>query len=416
MTTLTQLDFKPIMNIGMIGHVSDGKSTIVKALTKIATQKHSDEKTKNITIKLGYANAKILKCKYCPRPQCYFSLQSKSFDYKCPRCNGSAELLNHVSFVDCPGHNYLLATMINGTAVMDYTILVESSVNPVIPAPQTVEHIKAINTNSNIKNIITCLNKIDLQSKDKIIEQCGELQEYLKSVNDTSILLPVSATFDINLDVLCEILGNLPKPHRNSDQFKMPIIRSFNTNKPGTSINDLKGGVAGGSIISGSVKQNDLVYLYPGIILSSDVDTFKPVEAIVLNIYSESNKLETGTTGGLIGIELDIDPGLTVDDGLVGNIITKNNLGIVSKNFSFCSNNKFKLNRTYIFNINSNNINGSIKNKSDNLYDIILDKYIYLENNNIIVISEQTNDTIKLIGNGIFNMETCKFIKLNSNL
>lgn len=410
---LSDLDLKPAMNIGMIGHVSDGKSTIVKYLTKITTQKHSDEKIKNITIKLGYANAKILKCNSCPKPECYFSLESSSFDYKCPKCNSQSELLNHISFVDCPGHNYLLATMINGTAVMDYTILVESCANPIIPAPQTIEHLKAISTTSSIKNIITCLNKVDLQNKDKTRDDYSSLKSYLDSINDKSILIPCSATFGINMDIICEILAHLPRPDRNSDVLKMPIIRSFNINKPGTQIMNLKGGVIGGSIISGCININDSVYLYPGIIINeNDKDICKPLKASVKNIYSDTNKLETGTSGGLIGIELDIDPGLTSDDGLVGNILLKESNGIVSKHFSFYSENKFKLKRQYIFNINSNNINGIIDKYSDNNYYISLDKYVYLENNNIIIISEQTEDTIKLLGKGLFTLELCKFIKI----
>lgn len=410
---MSELDFKPVMNIGMIGHVSDGKSSIVKYLTKIATQKHSDEKTKNITIKLGYANAKILKCKSCPKPICYFSLQSECFTYKCPKCNSDAELLNHVSFVDCPGHNYLLATMINGTAVMDYTILVESCSNPNIPAPQTVEHVKAIttnSTNSKIKNIITCLNKIDLQAKDKTIEQCENLQSYLNSINDKSKLLPVSATFGINMDIICEILAHLPKPNRNRDIIKMPIIRSFNINKPGTKVLDLKGGIIGGSIISGLITQGEQLYLYPGIILNNlDNDQYKPLKVCVKNIYSEKNELKEGTPGGLIGVELDVDPGLTADDGLVGNVLIKEEAGIVTKIFSFESNDKFKLNKNYIFNINSNNINGVIKNKNNNTYDVVIEKYVYLEYNNIIIISEQTNDSVKLIGNGMFDYKLGNF-------
>ncbi len=64
------MEHQPIMNIGMIGHVSDGKSTITKALTGKATQQHSKERESNITIRIGYANAKILKCNSCKVPEC----------------------------------------------------------------------------------------------------------------------------------------------------------------------------------------------------------------------------------------------------------------------------------------------------------------------------------------------------------
>lgn len=57
------------LNIGTIGHVAHGKSTVVKAVTGINPVKTSKEKRRNITIKLGYANAKIFKCPSCPAPQ-----------------------------------------------------------------------------------------------------------------------------------------------------------------------------------------------------------------------------------------------------------------------------------------------------------------------------------------------------------
>jgi translation initiation factor 2 subunit 3 len=57
------------INIGTIGHVAHGKSTVVKAVTGINPVKTSKEKKRNITIKLGYANAKIYKCPELPAPE-----------------------------------------------------------------------------------------------------------------------------------------------------------------------------------------------------------------------------------------------------------------------------------------------------------------------------------------------------------
>ena len=101
------------INIGTIGHVAHGKSTIVQCISGTSTIKYKAELEKNITIKLGYANAKIYSCD-CPRPGCYTTKAGK-----CPRCAAEYKLIRHVSFVDCPGHDILMATMLNGTAVMD---------------------------------------------------------------------------------------------------------------------------------------------------------------------------------------------------------------------------------------------------------------------------------------------------------
>ena len=72
------------------------------------------------------ANCKIIRCLICPEPECFGSTSSDTIEYQCKKCNSPAELVNHVSFVDCPGHHSFMQTMLSGTSVMDYTILVES--------------------------------------------------------------------------------------------------------------------------------------------------------------------------------------------------------------------------------------------------------------------------------------------------
>lgn len=91
------------INIGTIGHVAHGKSTVVKAISGVQTVRFKTELERNITIKLGYANAKIYKCdnEECPRPGCYRSFKSdKEIDPRCERdeCTGRYRLLRHVSY------------------------------------------------------------------------------------------------------------------------------------------------------------------------------------------------------------------------------------------------------------------------------------------------------------------------------
>jgi translation initiation factor 2 subunit 3 len=90
------------INIGTIGHVAHGKSTVVKAISGVQTVRFKNELIRNITIKLGYANAKIYKCDSdkCPRPGNYRSYKSdKEVDPKCerPGCEGTYRLIRHVS-------------------------------------------------------------------------------------------------------------------------------------------------------------------------------------------------------------------------------------------------------------------------------------------------------------------------------
>lgn len=402
------MELQPIMNIGMIGHVSDGKSTTTKALTGISTQKHSQEKQKNLTIRLGYANAKILKCKTCKEPESYFSLPSDIFEYKCPRCKSESVLMNHVSFVDCPGHNLLLATMLNGTSVMNYTILVESTANQNFPAPQTIEHFNCVNS-MGIKNVVTILNKIDLINKEKCAEMCEKLQTFLSDNSCDSPIIPMSATHSINMDVLCMYIAHLPKPEQYLDRnIKMPIIRSFNINKPGVSIEKLEGGVVGGSIVSGIIKEQMELFLVPGMIIKDDDENviYKPLKCKVISINSEKNNLKEAMMGGLIGIKLDIDPGLTADDKLIGNMLTDKITGIVTNSFECKLKKNCQLypNLQYIFNINSNNINGKIITKKGDIIKINLDEYQYIDDNDIITISTHGSN-INLIGYAVFSKD-----------
>lgn len=90
------------INIGTIGHVAHGKSTVVKAISGVQTVRFKNELERNITIKLGYANAKVYKCDNaaCPRPTCYKSYKSeKEVDPLCERegCGGAYRLMRHVS-------------------------------------------------------------------------------------------------------------------------------------------------------------------------------------------------------------------------------------------------------------------------------------------------------------------------------
>lgn len=146
---------------GTIGHVAHGKSTLVKAISGVHTVRFKNEMERNITIKLGYANAKIFKCSHpdCERPDAYVAYGSSKEDtFPCDRCGGNYELVRHVSFVDCPGHDILMATMLNGAAVMDGAMLLIAA-NEMCPQPQTSEHLAAVEI-MRLKDIIIVQNKV----------------------------------------------------------------------------------------------------------------------------------------------------------------------------------------------------------------------------------------------------------------
>eukprot|EP00010_Vexillifera_abyssalis_P006249 CAMPEP_0201544684 /NCGR_PEP_ID=MMETSP0173_2-20130828/1300_1 /ASSEMBLY_ACC=CAM_ASM_000268 /TAXON_ID=218659 /ORGANISM="Vexillifera sp., Strain DIVA3 564/2" /LENGTH=474 /DNA_ID=CAMNT_0047952893 /DNA_START=27 /DNA_END=1451 /DNA_ORIENTATION=- len=318
------------INIGTIGHVAHGKSTVVKALSGVKTVKYKSELERNITIKLGYANAKIFKCTNpkCVRPGCYTSHGSKKSDApKCgvKGCNGTMKLLRHVSFVDCPGHDILMATMLNGAAVMDAALLLIAGNEP-CPQPQTSEHLAAIEI-MKLQNILILQNKIDLVTKDDAIEQEKQITKFVQgTVGQNAPIIPISAQLQFNTDVLCEyIVKHIPIPKRDfAADPRLIVIRSFDVNKPGTLVDDLKGGVAGGSIFQGVLRVGDRIEVRPGIV-SRHPETGKikcvPVESRITSLFAEQNSLKFAVPGGLIGVGTLIDPTLCRQDRLVGQVV-----------------------------------------------------------------------------------------------
>src|SRR3989338_8731538 len=95
---------QPELNIGLVGHVDHGKSTLTQALTGKWTSMHSEELKRGITIRLGYADATFYKCPKCKEPECYTNAKI------CGKCKSECTPLRKISFVDAPGHETLMAT------------------------------------------------------------------------------------------------------------------------------------------------------------------------------------------------------------------------------------------------------------------------------------------------------------------
>merc|ERR1712225_11909 len=260
------------INIGTIGHVAHGKSTVVKAISGVQTVRFKNELERNITIKLGYANAKIYKCdnEECPRPTCFKSYKSeKEVDPPCERegCSGTYRLVRHVSFVDCPGHDILMSTMLSGAAVMDAALLLIAG-NESCPQPQTSEHLAAIEI-MKLDKIIILQNKVDLMREEGANAHYLDILKFIRgTVAGGAPIIPISAQLKFNIDAVNEaIVNTIPVPLRDFTQDpQMIVIRSFDVNKPGAEIEELKGGVAGGSILHGVVKLGDEIEIRPGIV------------------------------------------------------------------------------------------------------------------------------------------------------
>lgn len=315
------------INIGTIGHVAHGKSTVVKAITGVQTVRFKSELERNITIKLGYANAKLFKCTnaQCARPDCYRSFGSGKEDSPpCDKCGGRMKLERHVSFVDCPGHDILMATMLNGAAVMDAALLLIAG-NESCPQPQTSEHLAAIEI-MRLKHIIILQNKIDLIKESVAEEQHQQIQNFVKgTVADGAPIIPISAQLKYNVDAIVEyMIKKIPTPVRDFlSPPRLIVIRSFDVNKPGAEVESLKGGVAGGSILRGVLKVGDEIQVRPGIV-SKDAEgrhRCRPIHSRIVSLYTEQNDLQFAVPGGLIGVGTKIDPTLCRADRLVGQVL-----------------------------------------------------------------------------------------------
>ncbi|KAK4374473.1 hypothetical protein RND71_005150 [Anisodus tanguticus] len=428
--------------LGTIGHVAHGKSTVVKAISGVQTVRFKNELERNITIKLGYANAKIYKCEedHCPRPMCYKAYGSGKEDS--PMCdvpgfeNCRMKLLRHVSFVDCPegassvmlvsiqrivgeshicigsavrickccfydlripvartlqkccrtrvgysknallleylthpstflkslsniavdplpllklkniahtlstyvllrvsglffaicqsGHDILMATMLNGAAIMDGALLLIAA-NESCPQPQTSEHLAAVEI-MRLQHIIILQNKVDLVQENVAINQHEAIQKFIQgTVADGAPVVPISAQLKYNIDVVAEyIVKKIPIPERNFiSPPNMIVIRSFDVNKPGFEVDDIRGGVAGGSILKGVLKVNQLIEVRPGITVKDESGNIKctPIYSRIVSLFAEQNELQFAVPGGLIGVGTTMDPTLTRADRLVGQVL-----------------------------------------------------------------------------------------------
>jgi len=224
----------PSLNIGVVGHIDHGKTTLLSRLTGKFTDTHSEELKRGITIKLGYADITIFK-------------DGKEFNTK------KGEPQRYISFIDAPGHEMLMATMLSGAAIIDAAILVVAANEGV--KPQTKEHLMALQA-KKIKSIIIVQNKIDLVTKEQSLKNYKEIKEFVKGTTaENSPIIPISAQQGVNIDKLLEEICNLEIPKRDLESKPIFLVaRSFDINRPGTKIKNLKGGVLGGILKKRKIK------------------------------------------------------------------------------------------------------------------------------------------------------------------
>ena len=304
---------QPVVNIGLGGHVDNGKTTLTYALSGKWTDTHSEELKRGITIRLGYADAIFYKCK-----NDHYGTQQQ-----CKECKEPAERLRTVSFVDAPGHETLMATMLSGAAIMDGALLLIAA-NEECPQPQTKEHLQALEI-IGLKNIIIVQNKIDLVSEEEALKNYHQIKEFIKgTIAENSPIIPVSAQYQTNISYLIQAIEEVIKtPQRDIEKDPLFFIaRSFDVNRPGTLVEKLVGGVLGGALKQGKIQVGEHIEIRPGRGIEKEgKKVWEPIKTTILDLKTGGQSVQELIPGGSAGILTGLDPFYVKSDSLVGNIV-----------------------------------------------------------------------------------------------
>ncbi len=304
---------QPVISIAMVGHVDHGKSTITERLSGKWTDTHSEEIKRGITIRLGYANTTFYFCEKCKK---------YGISEKC-ECGAKSKKTRSISFVDAPGHETLMATMLSGSAIVDAALLLVAA-DEQCPQPQTKEHLMALEM-CGIKDIIIVQNKIDLVTEEEAVTNYKQIKEFVKgSIAENAPIVPISAKNNVNIELLIQTIEDTFKtPTR--DVNKEPIMfiaRSFDINKPGTEYNKILGGVLGGALKQGILKVGDKIEIRPGRKQEREGKVFwKEINTEIVGIRTGETKLESAQPGASIALLTKLDPALVKSDSLTGNVV-----------------------------------------------------------------------------------------------
>jgi len=240
--------------LGTAGHIDHGKTSLVKALTGIETDRLKEEKERGITIELGFASLDL------PNGQ-------------------------HIGIVDMPGHEKFVKNMVAGSSGIDVVTMVIAADEGVMP--QTREHMEICNL-MGIKHGMVALTKIDMVDEDLLELALEDINDF---VRDTFLedkpVIPVSSVTNEGLDkftkTLESICENLPE-RKYSPIFRLPVDRVFSMKGFGTVIT--------GTLTSGSINVGDDIMVYPRKVISkvrgiqvhsSRVDTAGPGTRTAIN-------------------------------------------------------------------------------------------------------------------------------------
>lgn len=216
--------------LGTAGHIDHGKTSLIKALTGIDTDRLKEEKLRGITIELGFAWLDL------PGGQ-------------------------RVGIVDVPGHEKFVKNMVAGASGIDLVAMIIAADEGVMP--QTKEHLDICNL-LNVKHGLVVLTKIDMVDEEWLEMVADDVQGFLKGTFlEGAPIVPVSSLTGQGVNELLESLETLCKavPERaSSGLFRLPVDRVFTMKGFGT--------VVTGSLVSGKVRVGETIMIYPSGIQS----------------------------------------------------------------------------------------------------------------------------------------------------
>lgn len=400
---------QPEINIGLVGHVDHGKTTLTERLSGKWTDTHSEEVKRGITIRLGYADVTIRKCPKCGK----YTVKEK-----CPECDEKSVHVRKISLIDAPGHESLMATMLSGATIVDGALLLIAA-NELCPQPQTREHLMALQM-TGIKHIVIIQNKIDLVSEQDAIKNYEDIKAFLKGSDyENAPIIPVSAQHDINIDAVLEAIETYIKtPARDLKSPPLMLVaRSFDINKPGSLPSKMVGGVIGGALVKGVLKVGDEIEIKPGRKIEKEGKTvWIPLHSKITSIKTGGTDVPEAGPGGSIAMMTGLDPSVVKSDQLVGSSVgKKNQLPPVWDTLTLETHllervvgakedvnvDPIKLGEPLMLNVNSAATVGLVNNITKNQFSCKLKLSICASENERVAISRRVGTRFRLIGYGI---------------
>jgi translation initiation factor 2 subunit 3 len=216
-----------------------------------------------------------------------------------------------------------MANMLSGSALMDGALLLVAA-NEKVPKPQTKEHLLALQT-LHIQQIVVVQNKVDLISYKEAVSNYQDITKFVKGTDAAKApIIPISAQSGLNIDALIgSIEDTIKTPERDeSKDTVMHVLRSFDVNKPGTKLKNIKGGIIGGSLTQGIFNVDDEIEIKPGI-MNDKKKTYEPLFTEISSLGTAAGIVDSVKPGGLVAIGTKLDPALTRSDSFIGSVIGK---------------------------------------------------------------------------------------------